>query len=342
MEQFDLMLGIAACASYGLERISDAEVTSQISDGAVAVLDSYWDYPIGTQVPFQADGGMYIGRIELHYHPYNGSMTPYGYHHGVSVYSYHMSALTGSEFLSFTANMSVAQREDHIMLQLAIGNIPSRILDRWRSVTVSTAEHIITYRVLPDYLAIGSDADFVRMPCAAFTAQKLADFYAASLPTTVMVDQIWQTATDKTPPQPISPSDAMCGNAYIARENTLINEQLFLINASDTPFVGGDKKDTVLTNQYNSHPSSVAEYGWHQLNGEVIQPLYLGHSADWADYSMGIRLVANNVIVDDSKEMTLQDVLSDVKLAPLVSDEGVLDPPRLPVYPQPAAACWIP
>ena len=66
---------------------------------------------------------------------------------------------------------------------------------------------------------------------------------------------------------------------------------------------------------------------------------------------MGIRLVRNTVEVSSSTTlnttsnstsifMSLQDVLQDESLAPLLSDEGVQISPRLPVYPIPACACW--
>lgn len=344
MEQLDLMLGIAACPSYGLSRLADEQVTPAISDGAVNVLDSYWNFPIGTEIPFIADNITYIGRIELHYHPYGGSMTPYGYHHGVSVFFFSSNDLmSGSDFLKFSEGMTVSQREDYILMELSRKNIPSSIFSTWRSVTAVADDHShnLTLFVLPDYLSIGNNDDFVRIPCAAFTAQKLADLFNASVPTTKIVDLIWQQSTNKIEPQPISPSDFMCRNAYIEHENTLIEAELASVEV-DKRFVGGDKKDTVLTNQYETHSNSVAEYGWHQLNGVPIQPLYLGHSCDWADYSMGIRLVSNFVILDGTKEMLLSDVLADEVLAYIISDEGVIRSPRLPINPRAASTCWKP
>lgn len=341
MEQFDLMLGIAACSSYGLGRLTDAQVTSEISAGASDVLQKYWNFPIGTEIPFAADGKIYIGRIELHYHEYGGSMTPYGYHHGVSVFYFERDELmTGSEFMLFTESMTVAQREDYILLELARGNILQSVFKNWQTITVTstTISHNVTIKVLPDYLSIGSDADFIRVPCAAYTAQKLADLFGTSVPTTKLVDTIWAQAKNKVEPQPISPSDLMCRNAYITHENSLIERQLKDIDVFDR-FIGGDKKDTVLTNQYETHPNSVAEYGWHQLNGEPIQPLYLGHSCDWADYSMGIRMISNEVIIDNEIKSTLTKVLVDENLAPIVSEEGVIRTPRLPINPRPAADC---
>ena len=345
MEMFDLLLGIQGCPSYGLGRLTDEQVTSEISTGASEVLNNYWNFPIGTQIPFKADGKTYVGRIELHYHPYGGTITPYGYHHGVSVLYFESDELmSGSEFLHFSESMTVEQREDYILLELGRGNIPDSISQRWVPLTVfaeSPSATSLTIQVLPDYLAIGSDIDFVRVPCAAYTAQKLGDLYNASVPTTKLVDIIWSESTDKVEPKPLQPTSAMCRNVYIELENELIEGQLINSLPVDR-FVGGDKKDTVLTNQYEKYPDSVAEYGWHQLNGEPIQPLYLGHSSDWADYSMGIRLVSNKVLVNGSVEMSLSEALTDEQLACLISDEGVIRTPRIPINTRPAATCWTP
>lgn len=66
---------------------------------------------------------------------------------------------------------------------------------------------------------------------------------------------------------------------------------------------------------------------------------FMGHSADWADYSMGIRLVAEAVVVD-GRPMNLSAVLADPELAQLLSDEGPIVPSRVPILPRPAPNCW--
>jgi hypothetical protein len=392
MEQFDLMLGIQSCPPYGLARLGQDDVTAQISDGASAVLDDYWNYPIGTIVPYLADNSTYVGRIELHFHPWGGSMKPYGYHHGVSVFYYALNNgtegnpfLTGSDFLNLTSSMSIAQREDHVLLQLSLQNMPNYMFastadtSKWMNVTAMAKDSSfsVTFSVLRDYVSVGSDENFVRFPCAAFTAQKLADLFNASVPTTTMVDLIWAAATTKLDPQPISPSDAMCSNPYVEKENSLIQNQLSAagVSIASRPFISGDKKDTVLTNQYAAYPDSVAEYGWLQSDGQPIQPLYMGHSSDWADYSMGIRLVSNTVYVqyfDISTKgatssssnstgssstgssstttaaatasavstMQLAEALADPLLSTVLSNEGPIVPARVPVNPRPASECW--
>ena len=187
MAVFDTALGIAASPSPYLARITDAAVTPAITAGAVKVLNEYFSYPIGTEVPFVANGKTWVGRLELHFHPFNGTIKPWGYHHGVSVFCIrNTSCITGSGFLAATANMTIPQREVYIRDQLFLFNVPSwNQRDAFIPVTVSSGGHVVVFRVMPDYLSIGTDTDFIRVPTAAFTAQEVADRFNASLPTYV-------------------------------------------------------------------------------------------------------------------------------------------------------------
>jgi hypothetical protein len=102
--------------------------------------------------------------------------------------------------------------------------------------------------------------------------------------------------------------------------------------------VAGDKKDVVLTPLLAAAPGKVAIYGWHQLDGRAIQPLYTGHTVNWVDYSHGARFVARAMQVD-GKATTVEAVLADPKLARLLSDEGPWQKPRYgEVKPAPGAA----
>ena len=83
----------------------------------------------------------------------------------------------------------------------------------------------------------------------------------------------------------------------------------------------------MITAQLATRPGKVAIYGWHQLNGQPIQPLYLGHEITYMDYSHGIRLVKQIMLVDGVPR-SIQDVLKDPALCVLISDEGVVNDPR--------------
>jgi hypothetical protein len=93
--------------------------------------------------------------------------------------------------------------------------------------------------------------------------------------------------------------------------------------------VAGHKKDVVVSAKLANAPGKVAIYGWHKTIGEPIQPLYLGHTATWVDYSQCIRLVDQNMVVN-GKMRTVAEVLGDHAVAGLLSDEGPIANPRYP------------
>jgi hypothetical protein len=96
--------------------------------------------------------------------------------------------------------------------------------------------------------------------------------------------------------------------------------------------VAGHKKDVIISNAITTNlkpavPKPVVIYGWHEPGGVPIQPLYNGHAETYADYSHGIRLVQRAVLLD-SAVTTLEDVVRDGVLWPLLSDEGAIAHPR--------------
>ena len=172
---------------------------------------------------------------------------------------------------------------------------------------------------MPDYLAIGSDRDSVRVPMNPHTAQAFCNAFSFVLPTPKMVDDIWREAISKIIPQPLTQSreDPLTFLAH----NRMIEEQIAGQYLGELR--AGDKKDVVITNRLNEKPDRLAIYGWHFPSGEPIQPITTIH-ADWyVDYSHGIRPVARMIKVDGA-EMPFEQVLRDQKLHILLSNEGVI------------------
>jgi hypothetical protein len=87
--------------------------------------------------------------------------------------------------------------------------------------------------------------------------------------------------------------------------------------------VAGHKKDVVLSNVLNQRRGRIAIYGWHYPDGTPIQPLSTAHHAAYADYSHGIRLVSQIVMLD-GQPCSVYDVLQDEQRAELLSAEGVI------------------
>ena len=333
VDSFDSNYAITGCSTPGLSRLPQANVTQEITENALSLLKRFAAYPKGTEIPFAtSDGGLYFGRVELHFHPWNGTMTPKGYHSGISVYYVNESARNWSatKFLAMTNELDYDQRESIILVQLAQKSVSFE----WKEITSGP----VTFRVSNDVLSVGFGNDTLRMPCAAFTAQKLANLYENSvLPTTLMTDLIWKQSDIKLTPKPLPPTNMMRSNKWFEQENELINDQLVGKDYTSS-LIAGEKKTLVLTNLFLSHPSSVAIYGWYQPNGQPIQPLFLGHAAWYADYSHSVRLVQQKAFVN-STETTIQELLQSSTGYPFLSNEGPLKMTEIPFYPMPAPKC---
>ena len=114
-----------------------------------------------------------------------------------------------------------------------------------------------------------------------------------------MVEAIWRAAPLKLEPVPIMPSKAMTTVPVFSQHTMMVREQRDGARVA-YPFgtlVAGHKKDVVITPRLETTPDRVAIYGWQRKDGAVIQPLYLGHAATWADYSHGVRLVKRAMTV---------------------------------------------
>ena len=229
-------------------------------------------------------------------------------------------ALSGSAFIAAVSTLSRDERESAIRRELLAGNIPLflRTLSRVETTLADSdgLSHTISYDVMPDYLAIGSDADFVRMPMTPYTAQAFCDAFGFTLPTRQIVNQIWNAATVRVEPMPLteereSPLTFLQHNRMI--EGVLNGNQRGAL-------VAGIKKDVVVSPSIAARKDRVAIFGWHHTSGEPIQPLYTGHVDWYVDYSHGIRPVRRTVRVD-GVERTIESVLADPRLRYLISDE---------------------
>ncbi len=84
--------------------------------------------------------------------------------------------------------------------------------------------------------------------------------------------------------------------------------------------MAGIKKDVILSTRMAKQPDKVVIYGWHKSHENPIQQVYSGHIDWYVDYSHGIRLINNQVLVD-GKHYLLTEVLSDPVLYKIFSDE---------------------
>jgi hypothetical protein len=248
------------------------------------------------------------------------------------------SASTGSQIVAKLSSASLAQREEIILSEAKSGNIPNfirnmqpvQIKGRRRNGTPILA----TIWVSPDYFALGSDLNFVRIPMTPMTAQRICDAFGFVVPTRKIVDEIYRNAALRLSPSPMKPGNQMSSLAYYQQHNSTIDRQLGSKRASNR-LIAGHKKDIVNTNILARRPLQVAIYGWHRGIGSPIQPLSLVHINSYADYSHGLRLI-RDVMVVDGKKMLVRKLMQDPELSSLLSDEGPVYNHRLPTKAHPS------
>lgn len=234
-------------------------------------------------------------------------------------------AMTGSAFIRSVASLSREERESAIRRELMAGNMPSFLRTLVPVEMRDDSGRVATMEVMPDYLAIGSDDDFVRIPMVPYTAQAFADALGFVLPTRKMVNAIWSAATVKVEPKPLTQERE--SPLTFLQHDRIIETQLTA--ATRGALVAGHKKDVVVTNRLAERADRVAIYGWHYLNGQPIQQVYVGHVDWYVDYSHGIRPVRRLMRVN-GEAVAFERIVRDSALAGLLSDEGVLTVHRYP------------
>ena len=236
-------------------------------------------------------------------------------------------AMSGSEFALRISGVDGPDRERMIEEQLLAGNIPDFLKElkpvRLKGRSEGGEPTVATIFVTPDYLAVGSNEDFLLTPMNLMTALRVAASYGFILPTKKIVDAIFAQSDVHLMPEPMTAGPEMRSTRYYVTHDRKIKEQRRSIGATLASLVSGDKKDVVLSNRLFRNPGKIAIYGWHRPSGSPIQPLSTVHGERYADYSHGIRLVSDVVLIDD-KPASIYKVLEDPGLAALLSDEGAI------------------
>lgn len=232
--------------------------------------------------------------------------------------------ITGTEFYATVAAWKWKERDSLAKAVILSGNLPS-FLGKFVRINVSIVgadgkKIKAWYYAAPDYLSLGTNDDWARIPLTPMAAQVIADSFHCFLPTRKMVNDIYEQAVVKLPPVPM----------YAFRDSSVTMWQHHLIiegqRKGKKGLIAGIKKDVVLSGKVtrDSKPDREAIYGWHKPDGKPIQPLYTGHINWWVDYSHGIRLVYRKIWVD-GKQVDYTEVLKDPVLQKLLCDEEWCD-----------------
>lgn len=220
--------------------------------------------------------------------------------------------MKGTEFVQLAWDMPPGRERNTLIFDSILKSFRTMPMER---IPIGTRGY---FECTHDYLSVGTEDDFIRIPVDAPTAQKCADHLGFLLPTQKMVDMIWHQATIKLDPVPMTPlAPQMMGVPYFATHNSYIEDK----RQGQSGLIAGIKKDIVVSNRLMDKPKSVPIYGWHRKNGKPIQDLSLVHEATYADYSHGVRLISP-VVHLDGLDLPFEQVLSDPTFASLFI-EGV-------------------
>lgn len=232
-------------------------------------------------------------------------------------------APTGSQFFANLAGLSGTERDNVVLAELSRGNVPSFLRHlypvRFAGQDSRGKATEIVICVAPDYLALGSDRDFVRTPLGLPAASRIAGAFDMVLPTPRMVDAIYAQADVHLSPAPMQAGPQMTSTAYLLRHNATIQQQLH----GRGGLVAGDKKDVVMASRLGHAPGRVAIYGWHRSLHSPIQPVSTVHQASYADYSHGIRLVSRTAYLN-GRAVDIDDLLTSSRYAYLLNSDGPL------------------
>ena len=233
------------------------------------------------------------------------------------------SLVSGSNFIQNNLGLTGPTRDQNILNELLSGNIPD-FLRSFKPITVSDGNNSLTYLVMSDVLSIGSDDDFVRMPMTPLVAKAICDKFDCSMPTKKMCDQIWSNAEIKLNPHARgAPYDnSMLATEAINWHNNIINQQLQ--GQDKTKLITGHKKDVIIDVDLLINKTVVGIYGWFSTAGVAIQgprPNCSSHDHLYYDYSHGIRLIAQDVMINGTPAR-LFDILNDINYCNLISEQG--------------------
>ena len=231
---------------------------------------------------------------------------------------------TGSQFARHIEGMDAPRREQAIVAAILSGNLPPFL----RTLVPITLDYhapggktlSVTLFVMPEYLAVGSDQDFLRMPMTLPTAFAVASRMGFVLPTRKIVDAIYRQSAFHFSPEPMTPGPQMGSTEYYRVHNEKIDAQSRARGRVSGTLVSGHKKDVVISPRLTSNPEKLAIYGWHQLNGipssRSVCPWRL-----LCRLQSRVRLVSETALVDGERR-SIYDLLDDPDLAGIVSDEG--------------------
>ncbi len=185
-----------------------------------------------------------------------------------------------------------------LVAEFKAGNLPEHLRTLQPYVVKTKDGSEVTRWTLPDYIGVGSDADWVRTPVGVKAAEELARHLGGRLPTKEDVDAIYAQA-DRTLPYSNRPANDRMGTLPVITEHSDAMEKVRIDRGIPLGMLlAGHKKDVLQS----AKRGLITIYGWFGDNpkdgekarrglGQAIQPCESPHHESHVDYSHGIRFV---------------------------------------------------
>lgn len=206
----------------------------------------------------------------------------------------------------------------------------------WSPVDCSRGEHTGTIWVSEDAIAVGTEADFVRVCLSALGSQRIADELGAVLQTSRTSDLSYAQAAVKLMPQDMGPGSSAELEAMIAHSDAVERAR-----AGRSGLVRDVGKDVILSprllNDQGAYRGRLGNFSWYAdsapnrspAGAHVWQMVATAHSDKFVDDSMTLCVVRGDMIADGASWPTAE-VYAHPTLSQLVSDEGPLPIVRYP------------
>lgn len=205
----------------------------------------------------------------------------------------------GSQLVSRLPHGLSKEREDALFELFQAGEFPMW-LRQWHEVTVQDGDVKGAFYVLPDYLCIGTDDDWVYTPMGAIGAERVLSLFKAALPTQKMVELLYKKAVKQVAQPWGPPYDTMALTDRWLAQTRKIRKGLELTKAYPGQLVEGHAKNVVVSKKtMDADGLNLGFFGWYDTAGRPIQGDSQAHGAWYCDYSHGVRAVLGNVVVSD-------------------------------------------
>ena len=258
--------------------------------------------------------------------------------------------ITRTKFLAsvkdLDADVSLSKlpaREKAAVAALVAGNVPTFLrafvpIDLTFTGPSGTA-HTGRIFVSPDFLTIGTDADFIRWPMTPLGAQQVLDAFDCIFVTTKVSDAIFKakgckqltmhshTEWVKDPDPKKTFGFLMQANAQYDEMNTRCSTDV----GTPGTLAAGHKKDVILHKFVEAKDKPLAGlrpviiYGCKFQGTFPFQDPFPGHHPDtYEDYSHGIRLMSRGMLVDGNPKPVVE-VLRDKELFGLLTGASIFE-----------------